>query len=174
MGDACRDPLQCAGRDLSSRRECDLRYVFGGQRLTYRYQPRSPRIGRRSRLKSPPNHSYDSSWSPGYGTALLRVLFPLRSIFVFFVMLLLRVFDNLILLIVHWYYYASCPGIVHDIPLLYCTHGDFRTSLAVVAANCSLGVRIYRRYAALLHLPRVMISESSSPACAAAVAAPIR
>ena len=40
--------------------------------------------------------------------------------------------------------------------------------------NCSLGVRMYTRYAELLHLPRVLITESSIPALAAAVAALMR
>ena len=49
-----------------------------------------------------------------------------------------------------------------------------RVRRAVAAASSSLGVRMYRRYAALFHRPRVIISESSSPAWTAAVAAPIR
>ena len=40
-------------------------------------------------------------------------------------------------------------------------------------ASCSLGVRIYARKAELDHLPIVLITESSIPALAAAVAAPI-
>lgn len=41
-------------------------------------------------------------------------------------------------------------------------------------ANWSLGVLMYVRKAALLHLPKSCITESSTPAWAAAVAAPIR
>ena len=41
-------------------------------------------------------------------------------------------------------------------------------------ASCSRGVRMYNRNALLFHLPRVRIVESSSPALAAAVAAPMR
>ena len=40
-------------------------------------------------------------------------------------------------------------------------------------ASCSHGVRMYNRNALLFHLPRVRMVESSSPALAAAVAAPI-
>ena len=39
--------------------------------------------------------------------------------------------------------------------------------------SCSLGVRIYARNAELHHLPIILITESSIPAPAAAVAAPI-
>ena len=42
------------------------------------------------------------------------------------------------------------------------------------AARCSLGVRIYCRKAALCQQPSVWIVESSTPAAAAVVAAPIR
>ncbi len=40
-------------------------------------------------------------------------------------------------------------------------------------ASCSLGVRMYTRKAELFHLPTVRIVESSMPALAAVVAAPI-
>ncbi len=44
---------------------------------------------------------------------------------------------------------------------------------AVSGASCSLGIRIYSRNAALDHRPKAWMTESSSPAWAAAVAAPI-
>ena len=40
-------------------------------------------------------------------------------------------------------------------------------------ASCSRGVQMYKRNALLFHLPRVCIVDSSSPALAAAVAAPM-
>ena len=41
-------------------------------------------------------------------------------------------------------------------------------------AKCSLGVSMYERKATMFHLPNICIAESSIPAFAAAVAAPIR
>ena len=41
------------------------------------------------------------------------------------------------------------------------------------AANCSLGVQMYCKKAALCHLPRVLMIESSTPLRAAVVVAPI-
>ena len=45
--------------------------------------------------------------------------------------------------------------------------------VAEIEARRSFGVLIYWRKAALLHLPRVWMVESSTPAAIAAVAAPI-
>ena len=44
----------------------------------------------------------------------------------------------------------------------------------VYCASCYRGVRIYCRNAALDHRPNAWITESGTPACDAAVAAPIR
>ena len=43
-----------------------------------------------------------------------------------------------------------------------------------ITANCSFGVRMYVRKAELVHCPNNWMVESSIPAFAAAVAAPIR
>ena len=48
------------------------------------------------------------------------------------------------------------------------------TKVCVKDANLSLGVCMYKRNAELFHLPRALMVESSRPACAAAVVAPIR
>ena len=49
-----------------------------------------------------------------------------------------------------------------------------RASLFEMAASCSFGIWMYCRKAELCHLPRVWIVESSMPARAAEVAAPMR
>ena len=54
-----------------------------------------------------------------------------------------------------------------------CPPRSVAASLPVTAASLSRGTLTYRRYAALSHLPSVLISESSTPAIAAVVAAPI-
>ena len=46
--------------------------------------------------------------------------------------------------------------------------------VCVKDAKLSFGVCMYKRNAELFHLPRALMVESSKPACAAAVAAPIR